>query len=206
MDTKASEREIVEEAEGYVLGLLGEKLDSRMVYHSPSHTCEVVGACELIGEKSGVAEDDMEMVLLAAWFHDTGYVVQYEDHEENGKKIAREFLEGKNYPTDKLEKVLCCIDATKMEVEPRNDLERIICDADLYHVSTSDCIEKADNLRAEWEVFRDERYSDRDWYSNTIKFYEAHRYHTDYGKDHLNKGKQINISNLKELHDSLPTV
>ena len=194
---------IIESAEDYVLQLLGEKLNSKMVYHGPAHTCEVVEAAKFLGHKAELNDKDMEILQLAAWFHDVGFVVGYDNHEENGLKIARKFLEDNNYPESDIQTVLNAINTTKLDVAPSNLIEEIMCDADLYHISTSDCLEKAGFLRQEWELFLGEVYTDEQWYTNTIEFYQSHHYHTPYAREVLQRGKEMNIKNLEELRDSL---
>jgi HD superfamily phosphodiesterase len=64
---------LIEESENFVCTLLKDKLYDLYFYHDCSHTLEVVSAVKnSIAEKLSPLES--EMVIIAAWFHDTGYI------------------------------------------------------------------------------------------------------------------------------------
>ncbi len=77
-----------------------------------------------------------EILLLAAWFHDCGYLFQCADHEEEGKRLAKAFLAKEQYPHIWTDKVLDCIEATKPVRTPEKLLEKILCDADMSHLAS----------------------------------------------------------------------
>ena len=52
-----------------------------LIYHKYGHTVDVVNAAEEIALGSDLSNGDREILLIAAWFHDTGYLVQHEGHE-----------------------------------------------------------------------------------------------------------------------------
>ena len=53
------------------------------------------------------------------------FVNGFENHEEKSKKILNEFLVGKNFSSEKIEKIEKLIDATKIPQNPLNKLEEI---------------------------------------------------------------------------------
>ena len=63
---------------------------------------------------SGLPKDDLEILLLAAWFHDTGMVNAYDHHEEKSIEIFKMFIKEDNLPPVKIEKVIQIIKATKV--------------------------------------------------------------------------------------------
>ena len=67
-------------ASAYVTNLLSEKLDSRYLYHNLRHTQRVVQSTEEIAEHYGLDGAKRERLMLAAWFHDTGYTESAEKH------------------------------------------------------------------------------------------------------------------------------
>ncbi|RPI70912.1 MAG: HD domain-containing protein, partial [Ignavibacteriales bacterium] len=73
----------------YASGIISEKLPGGMVYHNIEHTKEVVETAKEIGINSGLTEDEMEVLLFAAWFHDTGITEIYNNHEEKSAQIAK---------------------------------------------------------------------------------------------------------------------
>ena len=61
-----------------------------------------------------------EMILSAAWLHDTGFVQTIEGHEAASLEIAEEFLSGEGYDRHKIEMVKACILTTKMPQSPHS--------------------------------------------------------------------------------------
>ncbi len=77
---------------------------------------------------------DMEIILISAWLHDIGSIVNgREDHHINGAKIAEEKLKELSYPLDKIELVKKCIlnhrGSTNFKRESIE--EQIIAEADI---------------------------------------------------------------------------
>ena len=72
---------------------------------------------------------------LAAWFHDIGHLIKYKGHERESQKLAWNWLQRESYPSDKMKIILSCIAATQLPQTPKNLLEQVICDADLFHLS-----------------------------------------------------------------------
>lgn len=64
---------LIFESKHYVTGLFNKDLPTTCVYHNFHHTLNVVEKCYELGESYLFKNVDMEILLLAAWFHDTGY-------------------------------------------------------------------------------------------------------------------------------------
>ena len=102
----AEEINIITKAQSFVENLLNEKLSKDLVYHNYAYTERVVKAVEEISEHSNLDQEDLEIVLLAAWFHATGYVESYEEYSEKSQQIAGDFLRREKVPPEKIEKIL----------------------------------------------------------------------------------------------------
>ncbi|MCK5104320.1 MAG: HD domain-containing protein, partial [Cyclobacteriaceae bacterium] len=108
---------IIEKAEKAVTDIL-LTLPETMVYHNLNHTWEVVKAADKIGNYANLTEEEKEILMLSAWFHDTGFKFNYDNHEEKSIEIAQEFLEQNNFPAERTEKVISCIISTKIDQKP----------------------------------------------------------------------------------------
>ena len=115
---------IIEKSAKYISQFFEKKLPEWAVYHNLHHTIETVDGCLEIGEGSNLIEDDLEIVCIAAWFHDIGYIFKTEGHEEKSVEICMNFLKSNDYPINKIIKVTNCILATKLVNHPKNFLER----------------------------------------------------------------------------------
>jgi len=195
---------ILSEAEAFVLQLFKTKLPTQIVYHNYNHTLQVVDAVREIGEGMKLKDSELEVVLLAAWFHDTGFIVGCNNHEENGKKELTCFLGDKQLSDEKIKQVLDCIEATKMPQNPTNLLEEVLCDADLYHLGADDFSKKSKLLRLEWELRDQKEFADIEWLETTVSFLNQHNYFTDFAFNLLNEGKTNNwLTAKKELKKAI---
>jgi HD superfamily phosphodiesterase len=175
-----------------IFNLFKNELPANVIYHNFNHTLNVVNATDEIAVAEGVSESDREVLLLAAWFHDVGFIKGVKKHEEVGKKIARSYLTNIKYSEDKIVQVLACIDATKMPQKPINKLGGILCDADLFHLGTEEFNNISSLLRSEMEVLCGEEYTDIEWLEKNEKFLSEHTYKTDYAFQKLNLQKTSN--------------
>ncbi|WP_184550644.1 hypothetical protein [Mucilaginibacter sp. FT3.2] len=138
----------------------------------------------------------MDILLVSAWFHDSGYLFTYRGHEDAGMAIAGTFLIQHQVSRDFMNEVFACIEATKMPQLPKNILQEIICDADLYHFSSPDYPIYAEKLRREWAEWLDKHFSDKDWNELNWSVMRHHQYFTNYGKTILQAKKQKNMALL----------
>jgi len=191
--------DILKAAENFVSDLFSEKLSPNMIYHNYSHTLDVVNNTIKIGTKSGLSGSELEIVTLAAWFHDSGYIVTYNGHEDAGKELATAFLKEHNYDPDKINTILGCINATKMPQTPQNLMEQVICDADLIHFGREDFFEYSDLLKCEWETLGIHHVSDIDWYKSSVDLLSTHKFFTHYARK---KYAQQQTSNLLRAQKS----
>lgn len=193
------DQRLLQEAQHFIRNLFAGRTPKSIVYHNYDHTWDVVQACETMADHYGLSEADREVLLLAAWFHDTGYLtVGPKDHEEESQRIATAFLQKHHFPADRISQVNDCILATKMPPAPQNLLQQILCDADLYHLGTDGFSERNKKLREEMGNYQKEPVSKRDWRQINIDFLERHRYFTDYAREKLEPVKQEHLNEIRE--------
>jgi predicted metal-dependent HD superfamily phosphohydrolase len=137
---------------------------------------------------------------LAAWFHDLGYSKGCNNHEKVGAKMARKFLSEKGYFEDKIKSVIGCIMATQMPQNPQNNLEKILCDADLMHLASEDYFSKAALLHKEIEYTKRCKISEKEWMQMNEDFLNQHCFFTEYAK---NKYESRVKENLKKVSNRL---
>lgn len=192
------ESKVLIDVEAYARQILEHELPNHLSYHNINHTSYVVSQAKHIAEQSGLAEADMELLLIAAWFHDLGYKIQSQGHEDQSKKIAQEFLESQKFDPEKTQKVLDCIEATRLPQQPKDLLGKILSDADLAHLAADDFFERCQPLREEWDYARNRPLSDLEWLQINRDFMLSHQYFTEYGKAVLEPAKQNNLKEVKK--------
>ena len=192
-------KSLISAAEQYVVNFFSQKIGKEFTFHSFNHTREVVLHTELIAGNYELSEEDHTALLLAAWFHDTGYSAGLKKHhEEESQKIATEFLRKYNAPQSLIDKVNGCIIATRMPQSPSNLIEQIICDADLFHLGTKDFKERNKLLRQEINSLEEEKIGKKEWVNLNIEFLDRHRYFTDYAREMLEPVKRAHLQDLIE--------
>lgn len=188
--------DLLTHVQDYVVRLLTEKIPPSIVYHNCTHTEAVVAATKILGKGNHLDEHQRCLLEIAAWFHDTGYVVSNFEHERKSIQIAKDFL----YPhlTDQeLKEIIGAIEATIMPQNPKTLLEQCLCDADLYGLSLPSFYENSLLLRQEWQNLYQKHYTDQEWIAQNLIFLEKHEYHTPFAKKYFQTGKEENILKMR---------
>lgn len=172
-----------------------------MVFHNFHHTVNVVRGVRIIAKHLGLSKVEKEILLLAAWFHDSGLIKVYKGHEIESQRLAKTFLENHHYPEEKLHQVLACIAATKMPQAPTTLLEQVICDADLYHLSSVEYCHLQALLRKEWQEVLGKKSTSVEWFQENLHFLKTHQYWTTYGQTVLQKEKELNMERYRLLEE-----
>ncbi|MGN7809887.1 Pycsar system effector family protein [Flavobacterium sp. 22076] len=185
---------LIEQSEDFVSNLLKDKLSNLYSYHNFNHTFTVVTAVKELCKKEDVEHDDKEALLVAAWFHDTGYVEGYENHESKSVKIASDFLKEKGKSDKFIELVSSLILATVKEYEPKTHLEKIIKDADYAHLMGTEYTTTCELLRLELKNTGIVSFTNAEWTKENLNFLlNKHRFYTDYA---LRKWQPLKEKNL----------
>jgi len=196
---------MLDQVRQFVFQYFNSKADRHFVYHNLAHTEAVAAHATTISSHYQVSERDFFIIITAAWFHDTGYFEgEPQEHEERGAELAASYLSSQGVDQDTILEVKNCILATRMPQSPRNLKEQIVCDADLFHFGTDHFPERNRLMREEaaWKLGR--KISKDEWRSSTIKFMEAHHYHTEYCRNLLQRKKDENLARLRKKAGAEP--
>lgn len=194
------QNEIIDKAESHVRKLYDTLANENFVYHNLEHVELVVKAARQISEHYNLHGQNYRAVLVAAWFHDVGYLFGCtDDHEEKSVKKAAEFLQEQNADSALKEKVKECIDATKIFSEPSSLIAQIVSDADLFHLGTPHFLTSNKQILEEIKLCLGKTITAWEWQQKSLNILEKHRYHTDYCQNLLQQGKEKNIELLKRM-------
>lgn len=188
---------LVEKSKSYAESVLS-KLPENFYYHNLAHTRQVVEAAELIGKHSNLSDEEIENVIVAAWFHDTGYSCGMNNHEVESIKLMKNKLNEWDIAPEKIYAIGNIIEATKMPQSPKDLPSKVLCDADLYHLATDEFKEKSESLRKELCVACGKDLSKGEWQESTYKFLSSHDYFTNYGQTILGPIKKKNLESFKK--------
>jgi|TARA_B110000240_G_scaffold197009_1_gene250833 predicted metal-dependent HD superfamily phosphohydrolase len=195
---------LIIEVEKFVFSFLSKNIHPNYVYHNLAHTQRVVENTKEISAHFEFEESVLEDLVVAAWFHDTGYVDGAENHEVKSVQIAKEFLTTKNISEERIERVATIILATEVNYVPQDSLEEIIRDADCAHLASKKFLDIVSLLRKEWELSLDKKYTHAEWIELNLSFLtQKHSYYTDFALRNWSKGKDKNLSKLLKNQNKL---
>ncbi|MEO5967486.1 MAG: Pycsar system effector family protein [Ferruginibacter sp.] len=194
-----SSNNIYKKTEQFVKLLYGEKHNVKNVYHNISHTRDVVARAQEIAGHYELGESDMMVLFIACWFHDTGYLSgPAPGHENRSVEIMSSFAKANDISTDDIKAIEGCILATTPGTDPVTIVEKIICDADTYHLGTKEFKKNNNKVYEELMLSETPPLSKKDFQFSTLEMFNNHNYFTEYCQDLLNKKKQKNFKWLEQ--------
>ena len=184
----------------YIRDLFRDELPQGIKYHDGDHTLHptkgVVAAANNIALSEQISEHDRELLITAAYFHDSGYIREYGKNEPIAARMAGRILKLIGYKPEEIEKIQKMILATDLAVKPKTHLEKILCDADLDHFGRDDFFEMDGKLREGRRTRGIDVSDDVKWYRGTLEVITNHQYYTESQKQRRDKEKQKNIKKL----------
>jgi len=192
------QQHIIADVKKVVTEIFEQRVNPLFVFHNIEHTRQVADAAEAIANFYQFNENEKFILLGSAWFHDTGFSTGHiEGHELESQKIAANFLQDYTINEEVTSQILSCIQATQMPQNPKNGLQKIICDADLFHLGTIQFNRRTELLRTELQAYYKKEISYEEWQQGNIEFLISHNYFTGYCQQKLEPVKQIWLNRLQ---------
>ena len=186
--------------EQYISALFKDELPDGIKYHDADHTLHptkgVVAVANRIAISENISEHDRELLITAAYFHDTGYIREYDKNEPIAARMAGRILKLIGYKPNEVEKIQKMILSTDLGREPKTHVEKILCDADLDHLGREDFFKLDGKLREGRRARGIDVSDDAKWYKGTLEIIKKHQYYTESQKKLRAKEKQKNIRRL----------
>jgi len=183
----------------YVIHLLKTALPSYCHYHNYEHTLYVWHKVAEIGAHENCTPEEVSILKAAALWHDTGFLNNYEHHEEESCSLATAWLLANNFSQTYADEVCGMIMATKLPQLPKSKLEEIVADADLEYLGTEYAALIAANLFIEFKEINPS-FTKKQWNDVQISFLQNHHYFTSYCIEHKTPLKEAYLHQL--LKDS----
>jgi uncharacterized protein len=188
-----------------VLHTLATRITPGFTYHNVDHTAEVVTNAERIAIEEGISDERALLLLkIAALYHDIGFLVIYKGHEEVSCQMVRKDLGNDSLSKEDLDTVCSIIMATQVPQSPKNELEQIICDADLDYLGRDDFERLSNKLMHEY-LQKGIVSSETEWMDVQIKFIESHHYFTKSSQRNRNPKKLKHLEKLKAKNEEFTT-
>ena len=190
---------IYKKIEQHVSALFLEHQSPKLVFHTLKHTEYVVAKVNEIAGHYKLSEQEMLVVYMAAWFHDTGYLfAPASEHEEKSVETMKLFAKQAEMPFDIVNDVAGCIMATRPPRNPAGLLQEIICDADTYNFGSKDFKGTNKLVFQEFQNSSDSILSKSKFDEGALEMLVHHRFYTSYCREQLNDVKKENMKKLKK--------
>lgn len=190
-------------AKAFILDKLERELSDKLTYHGLHHTLDVLYITEELCYKERVSPYQALLLKTAALFHDSGFTISNQNHEELGCKIVREHLPRFDFSEEAIEIICGMIMATKIPQAPKNKLEQIICDADLDYLGRDDFYDIGNTLFEELKAY-DILHSEEAWNRLQVSFLEKHSFWTSTNKRRRTPIKRRYLRELKAKVNGRP--
>ena len=185
---------------------LAEKLPSSLTYHSFDHTAEVLSYCRLFASADGRTQRELQLLEVAATFHDLGFLVDRANHEEVGADVASALVTHINaFDELEAEMIRLMILDTKVWTSKGWCFDRVstplspyLLDADVSNFGRPSFLSKVELVRAELNA-----PASRAFYSGVLSMLDAHSWHCSYAKANLQEAKEENRARLLSLITTL---
>ena len=166
----------------------------KLPYHNFAHAVDVAQAADTLAGLENLSTNQGFLLQTGACLHDIIYDIHAKDNEEQSTLLAEDLLPIFDYGYEDIYQVKSIILATKIPTKPKSRLEEVMCDADVDNLGRPDFLDKCELLRQERGV-----EDLKNWYGNTLKFLQGHRYYTESARDLRQKGFEENLENLRRL-------
>lgn len=185
-------------AKDFILSKLERELSEQLTYHCLSHTYDVLAVTEELCKSEGISPHETILLKTAALYHDSGFTVDWNNHEAEGCEIARAHLPRFGYSDSEIEKICGMIMATRIPQSPKNKLEEIICDADLDYLGRPDFYSIGSTLYEEFKL-RNIVKTEEDWNRIQVNFFKAHHFFTSTNLERRAPQKQRYFKEIQKV-------
>lgn len=161
----------------FILDKLKNELPPKLEYHTIDHTLDVYHSAAYIAKKEAISSSDLKLLLVGAVYHDSGFLIQNDNHEQISCEIAQKYLPNYGYSESDIKVICGLIKATKIPQTPKNHLEQIICDADLHYLGRADFFTIGERLYHEMKAlgYLNNRL---EWNQLQLQFLDKHQFFT----------------------------
>lgn len=167
----------LQDVEDLVLERMSKELPSNLYFHNISRIKEIYSLVDLFGRAEDLSDEENLILRTAALFQDMGFIISYDNHEDESIKLLSEILPTFKYTQDQINQIVQLVEVSKRLRKPYNRMEEILIDANMNYLSRADFISINDAYY--FELQEREKVSDKeDWNKMQIVLLSNHKYYT----------------------------
>ncbi|MFN0014718.1 MAG: Pycsar system effector family protein [Saprospiraceae bacterium] len=161
--TMVTDFPLIAAARSHALHLWNEQHDPRLVFHNFAQAAGVAERAEELARLENLPEASVEAAVLAAWFHNVGYLYDATRPVETSAIRAEFFLVEQGSNPGTIRQVCQCITDSRTENRPKSPEARVLSDAIHAFDWVEDFDSRAPLLRMERELLSGQPESDAEW-------------------------------------------
>ena len=181
----------------FIIQKLESELSDKLSYHGTQHTLFVFKICNQYVKRMHIGTKDAFLLRTAAIMHDTGYIWDFDNHEDESIKYTIKILPDWNYSINEIDVIVNLIQATKKTQSPNNILEQILADSDLDYLGTEHFYMISEKLHKELLAYN-KITTEEEWDRLQVNFLNKHHYHTPFAKKHREPVKQKHLLKIMD--------
>lgn len=180
---------------------LENDLPEYLLYHDAEHTKSVIEKSIFLAENQGLSKADIDLIKVAALYHDAGFLIGRKNHERKSCELATKELPEYDFSKKQIKTICGMINATRIPQKTHNIYENIVADADLFYLGTDTYEYYSNKLFLELKHDNPD-IGEKEWLKIQLDFLESHSFHTDYAIKVLSPVKQKHLKKLVETWEN----
>jgi len=188
------QNKVLLQAQQFVLNLYNQKHNAALVYHNYAQMSAIAENIKQLARHTKRTSKTTEVALLAAYFHTTGYLDNYDDPKSAALRITKTHLEQQQYSD--LPQVLTSIESVFTN-NAKSVADALFSDARNAVLYGENYSQQSSLHRLELELVRDEKYTKKEWQQRELNQLLNVKFYTPYGKIHYAPMLAQNIARQK---------
>lgn len=184
--------------EEFIVDKLQHDLPPHMYFHNAKHTKDTYTLTELIGRAEDISQEDLLLVRTASLFLDIGYISNYDDHENENIRFAREILPRFRYTPEQIDLISNLMMSIRYNDNNKSKSEAILIDAYQNYLGRVDYIEHSKNHFQEIRE-RISSLSEKEWFYHELRMVEQFKFYTDTANKLREVTREDQLLKIKEV-------
>lgn len=163
--------------EEFIIEKLENELNPNMFFHNSKHTKDIYTLAELIGRAEDISQEDLLLCRTSALLIDVGYISDYDDHENESIRMAREILPKFRYSNEQIDIVCNLLLSLRFSDNHKTKPEAILFDAYQNYLGRVDFIEHSKKHYLEVKE-RVASLTEKEWFYHELNSIERFKFFT----------------------------
>jgi class 3 adenylate cyclase len=167
----------LQDLEHNIFPMLEQQLQESAAFHNPEYAKHLYHHAGILGMAENLDMEEALLVRTAAILMFTGRIHTFRNFENKSAEIAGEILPEYQYSQKQVQEIKTLLLSSKLPMEPRNHLERIMCDLKMEYLGRVDYPDLIRRLYKEMSTNLD-NFDPTDWKNEQLQILNNFAYYT----------------------------